>query len=477
MVMFLGNRDIQVHKKDKSELKDKFAQYLTLNNDDKDYYIINKSSKENTFLDNSAHYLNHWNELKHVLQFVFLDRSIEIVKDKQRGDEVDITVYIITTNQTNPHPQDCVHVAEMLARKLEGLGMKYEKRLIEFNPGKLGELIKHTNQVYDEIESAEYDHVFVSNSGGTPNMRTASHFAGLFKGYDYITISASSDRNAQTFIKQEKEVLRNTLNKLLTHFNYTGILDLPFKNKRINRLCRYAHYRKFLAFEEARREINGHTKDEFCAILYNDLETIRSNRRLLEKEMYFSAKIVWRNGAFSDYLWRISTLYDNILLKYMDEHFNMDFNIVIKKSYRGQENKWERFLDDHPSIKSYLDSRNRDGKDWDETQGSDKKLWFNKPNKYVYKCIYDFCEIGSQYPEKKELLAQLLEYMEIFGDYRNRVAHYLSGTSKDEVNKNKDMKKGMSIEKFNRLLDQYYNSEENDFGIYDQINDKIKSYF
>ena len=305
MVMFLGNRDIQVHKKDKSELKDKFAQYLTLNNDDKDYYIINKSSKENTFLDNSAHYLNHWNELKHVLQFVFLDRSIEIVKDKQRGDEVDITVYIITTNQTNPHPQDCVHVAEMLARKLEGLGMKYEKRLIEFNPGKLGELIKHTNQVYDEIESAEYDHVFVSNSGGTPNMRTASHFAGLFKGYDYITISASSDRNAQTFIKQEKEVLRNTLNKLLTHFNYTGILDLPFKNKRINRLCRYAHYRKFLAFEEARREINGHTKDEFCAILYNDLETIRSNRRLLEKEMYFSAKIVWRNGAFSDYLWRI----------------------------------------------------------------------------------------------------------------------------------------------------------------------------
>jgi len=473
----LGNRDVQI-KKDylKYELSNKalaiIDKYFTSNSDGVDLVIKKIKGADFTFLEASEISLLAYEHLKDIFVFPMIEATLKYVKAEEKS------LIFCSSKQVIPHYQDSYNFALIAQRYYTEKGISCNTSIFECDPNNFECLVNFFTTEFLKY-SVSTSKFYVSNSGGTPNMRSASHFAGVFKGFEYISINSDTqEASSHTFKKQEDLILKQIIEKMLDVYDYAGILDLPIKNNKIISLSKYALSRIHLNQKEALNSISDLPDDNFYQILKKQISKSFSIREL-EQELFYSAKIKFKQKAYADYLWRLFTIHDNLLIPILEDFFNE--KIIYNKPNHIE---WNNLLDKFPEIKI----------DLSKIKFKEEPLNISYPNKFVYKEIYKIIS-----KENYNVLLDVIDKILVsLSEIRNSIAHDYESIDLEKLNSNisiKNIRKGIKfihkqltekevenyiltnspIDLFNQIFSSYLSIEENNFGIYDQINKKIIS--
>ena len=179
----------------------------------------------------------------------------------------------------------------------------------------------------------------------------------------------------------------------------------------------------------------------------------------LERETYFSAKIKYAQGAFSDYLWRLFTIHDNMFIPLTEQLLGSQ---VIYRRKDGHAN-WNNLLNTKLDLVNHLENK----------LINEIPLNFREPNKIAYKAIVDYY-IPVDSTNRPPFIDDINACLSCLGELRNAVAHHYKGIGHGDI-----------IEKlpknhkttFNDTLSQFVGEQWSDFGIYQKINDEILKRF
>ncbi len=240
LIILLGNRDIQISEGSRKELKGKYFEYFVKNNDADNFYVIDKSNNKKdrdkkTFLEISRIIWEERSYFKPFIRFELYEKTMEILRNENTLPD---KIFITTSNQTPPHAQDCVYLALLLEEKLKTDGIPCEIHFCQENPTNLEVMVTFYTELFNKIQSLS-ENVIISNTGGTPVMRSASHFAGLFRRYRYIAINADDQKTSKVYVHQEMLVLKSIIKNMLDAYDYEGIINLPV-GEEIKQLCKEA---------------------------------------------------------------------------------------------------------------------------------------------------------------------------------------------------------------------------------------------
>ena len=120
-------------------------------------------------------------------------------------------------------------------------------------------------------------------------MRSASHFAGVFKGYTYIHINSFDKEVTQkTFKEQEAIILKKIIEQQLDVYDYQGISLLPSLSQEIQALCQ--------------KGINYYNLETS----YIDLSASYEEKAVPAMQLIYSNMIAcYKRGGYSDVVGRI----------------------------------------------------------------------------------------------------------------------------------------------------------------------------
>jgi hypothetical protein len=244
----------------------------------------------------------------------------------------------------------------------------------------------------------------------------------------------------------------------LKSYYYESVEDAT-NDSIINCLSRYAKFRIALnhkrALKEARNYLDTNPRDQYFGIrMANEVESL--TLKDLEKELYFAAMIKYAQGNYADYLWRLFTIHDNLLTPIIENYLGGP--IIYEKS--GEHAQWKALLAPHKELLEYLNN---------QKVGPEKvPLAWDFPNKYAFRCIFDFLYM---HVEKPSQLMEIDKNMEKLAPLRNSIAHHYQGVSLEQIDET--LGKKMPSEKFNYLLATYLGLSPKEMGIYDDINQRI----
>lgn len=443
LFLSLGNRDLQLPQNANIQVSI-FSDHFVKGNDDTggNYVLI-----KNNFNAHSQSIYDLYDTMAEHVTFPMVEQTLSEV-----GEDLE-QVILLTTKQEPLDAQDCHFVALFLEKWLTRKGFKVTYRPIQFPPVDLEQLMDFYNQLYDEFADFQ---IYFGNSGGTPDMRAATHMAGMFRGINFITIQAREKKNSiKNFAKQEQLVLRHIIEKMLSSYDYGGILNLPIDNQPAKLLAQYALARLQLDHQTVR---DLHQKLNYPELYLKDELNIPD----LEQEMVQSARIKLHQKAYADYLWRLFTISDNLLTPHLE--LLLEGQIIHDKK-SGHE-LWNTLLGNHQDLIPYLKLRTI----------NNFPLLYTEPNAFAYLAILDFFKEKGIWNEPI-LLSQIRKNLDAIRGLRNQIAHYYKGINRREIESKliaKQLPNGLaSLDGLNQLLCQYVNVDSHHRGIYDWINTKI----
>lgn len=445
IICTIGNRDLQFYAgKDAGDL----SEYLSTNNDDSKFLIIRKS--DYNLYDLTKKIYENYDKYKDIISFPLIEKAIANLPEKN------IQLVLIPTNQYPPDPQDTYFIALSARKYFEEKNFGPVIKSIDFNPTDFNRLFTFFTELFDNYTNHD---LYCANSGGTPQMKAASEFAGLFRNFNYITINARSETSLSNFKHQEKIVLKHTIEKMLKIFAYEGVISLPVVDEATKKLCEIALARLSLDLKTAKK-----ISDNLDPCTDNYLpETLKKPQGNIDltKQMYLSAKIKFVQKSYGDYLWRLFSIHDNIFIPPVEKFFNAK----IKYCEEDNHSDWNKKLNSKPELLKYLKTR---------TVGPrNEPLKYVSPNKYVFFEILTFA-IAQNHEcisrEEYELLKEIHIKLDRLGKIRNLIAHNLKGVNIKDIEKKLQ---NTTITDFNALLARYFKIDADDYCEFDLINNKI----
>lgn len=444
LIITIGNRDLQIPPE--ASFPAYFNEILEKGGPDTDNFIIKKADRR--FLENSKKILDNFEVFESVAVFPMIEYCLKEIE--YSIDEV----VIIATKQDSPDSQDCFYVAEFIRKKYEqNKNTRVNIDYINFPPVDFGRLVDFFSAIYERYYN---DKIYVGNSGGTPDMRAASYFAGMFRNIDFITIQAREKAaSINNFIRQEQLVLKHIIEKMLDNFDYSGIFQLPVDGI-IVKYAEFALARLSLDHAKANRlseELNENDWIIHSSASYDELG----------REVFYSAKIKYHQRAYADYLWRLFTIHDNVFIPIVEEL--LKGKVIYNKKNNHQE--WLDILQKHEGLVAYLDQR----------KVGENQLNWKEPGKVVYKAVIDWFIENQQY-EKPILLDYIDKNLLGLSGIRNDIAHYYKGINLElmlsKLVAKTFFQKNASIEALNTMICEYFNISSSDFGIYTVVNERIR---
>lgn len=286
LIILLGNRDIQLSATGRKEMKGEYYSYFEKNVDGGDYYVIDKKKANEgglTFMQISELIWEHYDYFVKLISFELYEKTMQVLNNEGvMPDKIVIT----TSNQPIRHAQDCFFVAQVLERYIQEQGIPCEIEFCTDNPNEFDLLVPFYSVLFRK-NAALASNLYISNTGGTPTMRSASHFAGLFQGYRYISINPSDANESKVYQKQENQVLKQVVEKMLNVNDYQGILNLPVSEE-IKGYCEYA--------------LNLYNFSITLAVGDNKYE---SKTQKAISNLYWNMIICYRQGRYADAIGRI----------------------------------------------------------------------------------------------------------------------------------------------------------------------------
>lgn len=191
------------------------------------------------------------------------------------------------------------------------------------------------------------------------------------------------------------------------------------------------------------------------------------------RDLYLSAKILYKQKDYGNYLFRMYTLLENMYRVKFDQVLGSTDGFFDAKyeDPRIENTAWLALLCDYVApelvnglnLAGYLASINI-GK---------KSLKVNNPSRLLYKHGYDFLISSgalNDTPGFVSLLDKADRILSQLSNFRNKATHNLAPVSIEQLNN--AIGKG-KLDELNTVLDQIFNITG--FGIYDTIRDEIKS--
>ncbi len=221
LIFTIGNRDLQFDRK----ITEYFPEsYFEPNNDDPTKFFISKTNKDKTFYEISQEFYKKIDNIPpERIAYPMIAQTLEACEVKPDK------IILIASEQKDPDKQDTVFAGKILAGLLKQKGYETEVVPLNVSPVSTQDLLPFFQNLL--MKHKDYS-VEISNSGGTPAMRTASILASVSVGNvkDIMQVNAREGKvnkeNAQTFIRQ---IYKHTLDNMLSVYDYSGILNLPLK--------------------------------------------------------------------------------------------------------------------------------------------------------------------------------------------------------------------------------------------------------
>jgi prophage maintenance system killer protein len=333
LVITLGNRDVQL-KKDSIIHMDHRNWFIR--NNDSEEYRINTSLKEKDFLKISKEILdNYFDTYNPYFSFPMVEKSIQYLKDCNLFPE---EIIFSTSGQNPPDKQDCLYVAQIASRYFTMKGYNCSVDLFSCPPTDFSALVEHYSKLFEKLPPQSY----ISTSGGTPDMRAATYFTGLFRNFIFISINARTGAvTTDSFRKLEQLVLKNITEKMLSVYDYEGIRNLPVSSE-VKEHCTRAL--------EQYNLVNSISEGNYLA------RSLQSINLLME-----NARICYIQGRYADTIGRIFRIeeatWHMLWYKYLTEQNLIDKNENLKwKSSSGTEKKekYYRLIESGEAMRSFL---------------------------------------------------------------------------------------------------------------------------
>lgn len=445
LFLSLGNRDLQLPQDAKISI-DTFSTHFEGGNiDTGGNFVLKKTDKQ--FLEHSEAVFKLYPQLAASVCFPMLEATLNEV-----GTDL-AQIVLLTTAQQPLDTQDCHFIALFLEKWLSEKGYSVTYRPISFPPVDLEKLMDFYSNLYDEF--AEFK-IYFGNSGGTPDMRAATHMAGMFRGIHFVTIQARDKTSTvKNFAQQEQTVLKHIVAKMLSSFDYGGILNLPLGNLQIEKLAQYALARLQLD--------HGTVRSLHQELGYSELYLKEQLEILdLEQEMVQSARIKLHQKAYADYLWRLFTISDNLLIPHVEQV--LGGSVIYDKN--SNHASWNNLLANDSDLIQYLDQKII----------NHKPLMYSEPNAFAYQAILSFYTSKGLWQESP-IMAKVRINLEAIRGLRNQIAHYYKGINQEEIESKLIAKhlpdRKASLDSLNQILCQYTNVDYGSNGVYTWINAKI----
>ncbi len=443
LISTIGNRDIQFDKKDIENLPPEIQTHLSFNSETPTMVISKQSNGVNFFFRSKEIYENYA-VIEPYLEYPLIQNAIqnEGVPDK---------IILLATDQEPNFHLDTIYIAKILTRKLSNnLNVTSEIRAIS-NAIDTQAIFSNFQSIIDEHKD-DY-HITIHTSGGLPNFRICAFMASLFKeNVKVVNYIGKEARDASMYHDYERHALNQIVENMLRNWNYSALLLLPGISDDVKKITRFAIARLALDLEKA-REFNLSTKLEYPIPKEDD-------QVALEKELMFSAYIKYHQKEFGDFLFRIFTFHDNMLVPHVQEILGGEFEYD-----KTGHQKWIDLLShpDNIDIKEYLEN----------AKFGNASLKFDFPNKEAYYKIIHFCKKDSncrKMDQNKYSVLNLFNKLRSLADLRNKIAHGYKGVNESMILSAANVS---SIKDITKMVDKYLEIEFQKLEPYREINEKI----
>ncbi|MCX6252323.1 MAG: hypothetical protein NTX61_16445 [Bacteroidetes bacterium] len=335
-ISLLGNRDLQISRKAEIPLLHK--EWFVLNNDDADYLIIDKS-KWNFFEKSEIIYHDYDKEYSRIINFPIVERAIEEIGTPFKK------IIFTTSNQTTHDKQDCLYAALIAQKHYQNKGFEADIKLFPDNPTDFSKLLEFYIALFSEYKDYK---IFFGNSGGTPDMRAASYFAGVFKDIEFVTVNAREKKvNKTNFKKQENEILRHIINRMLSVYDFEGIRNLPVSIG-IRKVCQEAIDKYNLVLSENKNEKN--TIKHYTDFAKNAINLLLNNMEACHIQGRY-ADVVGRIFRIEEATWQLLFFNEIKEAGLIDEKDNV---VAIDSEGKIVKNKFEKFLKNESYLEKLL---------------------------------------------------------------------------------------------------------------------------
>ncbi len=232
LVITLGNRDLQFDRSIEGlQVYETKKDWFFPNNDDRSKFVINTRGNP-SFFEISKKLFAEYDLWNNYAVYPMIEENLKYFKEK-KGSFPD-NIILVATNQTPADIQDTFWTAKFLQKLLaQQYSINVEIKEFSFPPTDLKFLLPFFIELYKQLHN-QFKEIFVGHSGGTPAMRTATILASLSDNFvrEFLSVEARSKgiitENAQFFIHK---VIQHTLDKMLSVYDYAGILNLPVSNE------------------------------------------------------------------------------------------------------------------------------------------------------------------------------------------------------------------------------------------------------
>ncbi|KXX69439.1 hypothetical protein [Flammeovirga sp. SJP92] len=436
IIFLFGNRDLQIDNMYKaSDITDKgekiIESYFEIQNDGKERVVKKNLRAEGiTFLDISQKVFDAYADMEDAIRFPMVEKTLEYLDAKSN----DTKLVFCTSSQEPKHIQDSFYFGEVALKFFKNKGFEAEHSPFSLNPNDFEGLVTYFSELFTKQKSG-VGNLYISNSGGTPNMRAASHFAGIFRGYHYLNITGiSGEVNVTSFDKQEGLILSQIVDQMLSVYDYEGILQLPVSEV-VKEKCREA-----LSYYNLDTDyITQHEKYQDRAIKAIEL-------------IYGNLVVCVKQGRYADVIGRIYRLEEAIwqylfYKKLKEDDLINDSDKVWRVDSKGKgkfDRKFEKTDSDRSCKDSVLESNYPEHFAYQDINGR-KQLMFTKFEKLstgIGKSLYYFLnkslEINSTVCDFYSNLNNGYDKdLNHFGNLRNKslLGHGFKGVSKEDIEK------------------------------------------
>jgi len=431
--------------------------------------------------------LQNFELFKDFIHFPIIEPAVNYVLSG--ATEID-RVFFITTDQPDADDfyknKDTLFLGQIAEKYLKA---RYGQKIKNPYQIKISGNLTYYDEMYElitdklnggEFKFNENDYkVYLLAQGGIDAINTALLLKSIEKFPNFNQLHKPENKNDVDILsfpdKFKTNINIHIIKNAIKNYNYSLVIEnFPSLNSTLTGLCNYAHSRLNLDYKSAFNHcenllnIGILNKNMILNILQKEVRLIDAINYNLQKQrdLYLSAKIKFKQLQFGDFLMKIFTLSENILKPYI---LSYGFDISYEEKTEPRHKKWNNsfnYIDnkEQNKLSKYLASHKLKG-----------GIRFDFPGKYAYYGIYEYYYLKDNNLELKKFL-EICRSIFVLADLRNTIAHQLESVTKEMINKELNAIEKINLDDFITQLDLYFGlKNENDFGIYDEINKKIIS--
>ncbi len=446
LISTIGNRDIQFVRKNFNLLPESIRSNLQINSENGDMLVFSKRIEDNqSFYTRSRDLYEIYDDCSQYIQYPLIKNAI---RHEGRPDKV----VLIATDQKPNYHLDTVYFGEILQRQISN-DLEIEVSTLFVSKVKDGKEISMLFQELIQTYKAEY-RITIHTSGGLPNFRISAFMTSLFQeNVNVVNYIGTEAKEASMFRDYERHTLRHIVKGMLRNWNYSAVLSLPNISNEVRSLCRFAIARLALDLEKARVLSNS--------ILLSNPIPMEDDQVAIEKELIYSAYIKYHQREYGDFLFRLFTFHDNMLIPHVEK-------ILVGKVEHDKSTN-------HQSWNSLLRAkRNVDILDYLKTaKVGNVPLNINMPNKETYYRILHFCK---KYSQSRKLNNKQFKVMKLYNklsqlaDLRNKIAHNYAGINESMILESASVSE---IKEITNIMDNYLDIQFDKVTPYRELNEMI----